>query len=236
MLTILPTRLLTALAVLAVVVGCSDNGPPAAQAESVDGASVAADLPLGTGFDFYVLALSWSPAYCQIEGANANTQQCGKDRDFGFVVHGLWPQFESGYPEFCTTRQPDRVPADLGGDYLDIVPFMGLIGHQWRKHGSCSGLSQKEYFRVLRAAHARIQVPEAFAPENLPAKIDAMEAEEAFIAANPGMARDGIAVACRGGMLREVRICLTPTLGFRDCTEVDRNGCRIDNLEVPEPG
>ena len=82
----------------------------------------------GKGFDFYVLALSWSPAYCQIEGSNANRKQCAEDRDLGFVVHGLWPQFETGYPEFCPTRQPDRVPADLGGDYLDIVPSMGLIG------------------------------------------------------------------------------------------------------------
>ncbi|MBC7279933.1 ribonuclease [Hoeflea sp.] len=233
---LLPNRLLTVLAVIAAVAGCAEDGPPAAQAEPVDAKPVAADLPLGTGFDFYVLALSWSPAYCEVEGAKANSRQCAEDRDFGFVVHGLWPQFETGYPEFCPTRQPDRVPADLGGDYLDIVPSMGLIGHQWRKHGSCSGLTQKDYFRVLRAAHAVVTVPPAFAPEHLPAEIDAMEAEDAFIAANPGMARDGIAVACQRGLLREVRICLTPTLGFRDCPELDRNGCRIDNLKVPEPG
>jgi len=233
---ILPHRLLTALAVLAIVSACSDDGSPAARAGPVDEGAVAADLPLGKGFDFYVLALSWSPAYCQIEGSNANSRQCAEDRDLGFVVHGLWPQFETGYPEFCPTRQPDRVPADLGGDYLDIVPSMGLIGHQWRKHGTCSGLSQQDYFRVLRAAHARTQVPSAFALENLPAEIDALEAEDAFIAANPGMEREGIAVACQRGLLREVRICLTPSLSFRNCPEVDRNGCRIDNLEVPEPG
>lgn len=235
MLRFLPDRLLAVLFVLALVAGCADDGTPAAETEAPTAISVPASLPLGTGFDFYVLALSWSPAYCEVEGANANRDQCAEGRNLGFVVHGLWPQFDTGYPEFCPTRQPDRVPADLGRDYLDIVPSMGLIGHQWRKHGSCSGLSQKDYFKVLRAARARIRVPEAFAPDRLPAEIDAMEAEDAFVAANPGMARAGIAVACQRGLLREVRICLTPSLGFRDCPEVDRNGCRMDNLTVPEP-
>lgn len=236
MFAILPNRFLTALALLAILSGCWDNGTPAAKAGPADPVPVSADLPEGAGFDFYVLALSWSPAYCLAEGANANSRQCAEGRDFGFVVHGLWPQFESGYPEFCTTRQPDRVPADLGAEYLDIVPSMGLIGHQWRKHGSCSGLSQKDYFMVMRAARDRINVPAVFAPDKLPAEIDAMEAEEAFVAANPEMGSDGIAVACQRGLLREVRICLTPSLSFRSCPEVDRNGCKVDNLEVPEPG
>ena len=235
-----PTGLLTALTMLTLVAACSDEATPDARAGtagagSVSAGSVPADLPLGTGFDFYVLALSWSPAYCAIEGANANPQQCAEDRDLGFVVHGLWPQFDSGYPEFCPTREPDRVPADLGRDYMDIVPTLGLMGHQWRKHGSCSGLSQEEYFRVLRAARGKITVPPEFAADKLPARIDAMEAEDAFIAANPGMARDGIAVACQRGMLREVRICLTPSLGLRACRDVDKAGCSTANLEVPEP-
>lgn len=197
---------------------------------------VAAQIPIGGQFDFYVLALSWSPAYCLVEGERANRQQCADGRELGFVVHGLWPQFEAGYPEFCPTREPDRVPDSLGRSVIDIVPSMGLIGHQWRKHGSCSGLSQKDYFALLRAAYGRITVPGAFARQELPAQIDADEAEDAFIAANPGMRSDGIAVKCERGYLREVRICLTPSLEFRPCREVDRAGCRVDDLKVPPPG
>lgn len=229
-------RLLSVLPMLALVAACSDEAAPPAQARTEAAVSVPADLPRGSGFDFYVLALSWSPAYCRIEGADANRQQCAEGRDFGFVVHGLWPQFEAGYPEFCPARDPDRVPSDLGRTYSDIVPSMGLIGHQWRKHGSCSGLSQKDYFRVLRAARERVTVPSDFTLGNLPVEIGAREAEAAFIATNPGLAGDGIAIACGRGMLREVRICMTPSLEFRACGEVDRGGCRIDNLEVPEPG
>ncbi len=229
-------RMLLALPVLALAAACSDEGAPPAQAGTKVAASTASDIPPGSGFDFYVLALSWSPAYCLVEGDRANQQQCAEDRDLGFVVHGLWPQKDTGYPEFCPSREPDRVPSGLGRAYLDIVPSMGLIGHQWRKHGSCSGLSQRDYFKVMRAASARVKVPEAFAAAKLPARIDAFAAEDDFIAANPGMTRDGIAISCERGLLREVRICMTPSLEYRACGEVDRAGCTIKNLNVPEPG
>lgn len=222
--------------VLALTAACADESTPPAHAETHQATSGSHDVPLGFGFDFYVLALSWSPAYCLVEGERANQQQCAEDRDLGFVVHGLWPQYENGYPEFCPSRQPDRVPSQLGRNYLDIVPSMGLIGHQWRKHGSCSGLSQADYLKVLRVARERVKVPKVFALDQLPARIDAFEAENAFIAANPGMTRDGIAVQCQRGLLREVRICMTPSLDYRSCGEIDRSGCKIKNLNVPEPG
>ena len=234
----LPFKLFTALALLLLVNACSDDGTPPAQADTGNSSaarSAVAGLPTGSGFDFYVLALSWSPSYCLAEGAGGNRQQCGEDRDFGFVVHGLWPQFVSGYPEYCPSREPERVPSKLGRDYLDIVPSMGLIGHQWRKHGSCSGLSQRDYFSVMRAAFDQVTVPSEFHLDNLPTEIDASEAEAAFVAANPGMAADGIAITCKRGLLREVRICMTPSLDFRACRQVDRAGCTIDDLDVPEP-
>ncbi|WP_412048606.1 ribonuclease T2 family protein [Hoeflea sp. Naph1] len=230
-------RLLAALPLVALLFACSDDSDASASARKpvVAAFSANADLPLGTGFDFYVLALSWSPAYCLIEGARANRNQCAEDRDLGFVVHGLWPQFEDGYPQYCGSREPERVPSQLGQAYLDLLPSMGLIGQQWRKHGSCSGLSQKDYLEVLRAARQRINVPSAFALDKLPGKIDAFDAENAFIAANPGMQRDGVAVTCDRRMLREIRICMTGSLEFRGCAKVDRAGCTIDNLSVPEP-
>ncbi|MDF1607199.1 ribonuclease [Hoeflea sp. YIM 152468] len=231
-------KLGTALSLAALITACSEDGAPPAHAEPAPLSTprpVAADLPPGDGFDFYVLSLSWSPSYCRAEDAGANPQQCAEDRDFGFVVHGLWPQYESGYPEFCPSREPERVPWQLGRKYIDIVPSMGLIGHQWRKHGSCSGLSQADYFRVLRAARDRVVIPASFKLQNLPLEIDAPDAEGAFVSANPGMVAEGIAISCKRGLLREVRICMTPTLDFRACRAVDRAGCTIDKLEVPEP-
>ena len=188
----------------------------------------------GTGFDFYVMSLSWSPSYCAAEGANANRRQCNSDADHAFIAHGLWPQFITGYPEFCDTDQPDHVPYALVDTIIDIIPSAGLIGHQWRKHGSCTGLDQAAYLEAMREAWKRISVPAEFSDADEPAKTSAGKVEAAFIAANPGLDAGGIAVSCNSGRLSEVRICLTKELAFRDCPEVDARGCTASNLAVPQ--
>ena len=58
-------------------------------------------------FDFYVLSLSWSPSFCEAtqERGRESKEQCG-ERPYSFVVHGLWPQYEKGFPEFCVVPAP----------------------------------------------------------------------------------------------------------------------------------
>ncbi|HBT67187.1 MAG TPA: ribonuclease [Agrobacterium sp.] len=186
----------------------------------------------GTGFDFYVLSLSWSPAFCASSEGSGNRQQCGSDRRYGFVVHGLWPQNETGYPEFCKSSEPDRVPDAIGRTMFDIMPSMGLIGHQWRKHGSCSGLSQKDYFSATRAAFESIRLPEKIASGAGAASLSADAIETAFTDANPGMSKRGVSISCDGKRLEEVRICLNTDMTFRDCPELDRKGCRAGATEI----
>lgn len=219
----------------------SRRGLASSAAAALLAAGLAFGLPAATnergaepgGFDFYVLSLSWSPSYCAAEGAQANQQQCGRARPYAFVVHGLWPQYERGYPEFCRSRQPDRVAGRLVEDNLDIIPSAGLIGHQWRKHGSCSGLGQADYLALVREARGRIAVPSEFSRLEAPRMVVPDEVERRFIAANPGLGPDGVAVTCDRRYVREVRICLTRGLQFRACEEVDRKGCRLDKALMP---
>jgi len=184
-------------------------------------------------FDFYVLSLSWSPTFCASQQGERNDRQCDADKDFRFIVHGLWPQYEKGYPEFCETREPRRVPRSVGEPLFDIMPSMGLIGHQWRKHGSCTGLGQRDYFTRIRQAFERIRLPSDLGRGETAVTLSADEIEEKFIAANPGMSRRGISTSCEGRRLEEVRICLTKDLQFRDCAEVDADGCRISQITLP---
>lgn len=184
-------------------------------------------------FDFYVLSLSWSPSYCALEGDSADRRQCAGPRRHGFVVHGLWPQYERGYPEFCRSRLADRVPRALGEQFFDIMPGMGLIGHQWRKHGTCSGLRQDAYFALVRQARERVAVPDAFARADTDLKVDPDALEAAFGRANPGLPAEAIAVTCDGRFIEDVRICLTRALDFRPCREVDRRACRRDAALMP---
>ena len=223
-------------AALAAAIGCaflvsgcgqsSESAPPDAPAASTT------DVPVGKGFDFYVLALSWSPSYCEAEGEDANQQQCRAQRPYAFVVHGLWPQFERGYPEDCATSDPKVANETIRGLY-DVMPSSGLIRHEWKRHGACAGLSQDDYFRVLRAAREKVQIPEQFRRLDDYLTVAPREAEAAFLNANGGLPADGIAVTCDKRYLREVRICMTKDLQFRPCPEIDRRECRLDKTVMP---
>ncbi|WP_428686797.1 ribonuclease T2 family protein [Roseibium sp.] len=186
-------------------------------------------------FDFYVLALSWSPTYCKQGGKNANPHQCDVRKPFRFVVHGLWPQYERGFPESCP-GQPTRIDRRIAREMEDIMPSHNLVFHEWRKHGTCSGLDPEDYFDLTRRAFEKITIPGAFARLDKRGKASPATVEKAFHLANPGLDDDEMAVTCDRGELEEVRICLTRDLEFRSCPAVDRAGCRSSSLSVPAPG
>lgn len=197
------------------------------------GTSAASNVPRGSGFDFYVLSLSWSPTFCDGEAAGRNREQCGPGKDFGWVVHGLWPQNETGWPENCPTPEGSRVPERIGRTVIDIMPSMGLIGHQWRKHGSCSGLGIQDYFKLVRQAHERIRIPAELATVPSESRTAPQAVEAAFIRSNPGLDRSAVAVTCDRERVDEVRICLDRSLGFRACPEVDSRSCRRSEITIP---
>jgi ribonuclease T2 len=185
-------------------------------------------------FDFYVLSLSWSPSYC---AANAERPfyrqdpQCGA-RPFSFVVHGMWPQYEQGFPEFCQVPSP-RLNRNIVSSMLDLMPSPRLIYHEWDRHGTCSGVSANAFFNTVRKARAVVKIPPQFMDLRSPLTVTPDEVEEAFVKANPGLTRDGIAVTCGGRRLDEVRICLSRDLQFRDCAETNRRSCTRDKLVMP---
>lgn len=188
-------------------------------------------------FDFYVLSLSWSPSYCASEGPRANKQQCGTNRPFGFIVHGLWPQNEFGYPANCqfdnARSRGSFVPRQIVSSVSDIMPSTGLVAHQWRKHGSCSGLSQSEYFATIRQAYEHVKLPPSLRSFTGNRRVDPMLVEKAFVAANPGMKPDGISISCNRNYMQEVRICMTKDLKFRPCEQVNNNACRSRSVMMP---
>lgn len=199
-----------------------DAGPPPSR-EATAG---------GSGFDFYVLSLSWSPSYCEAEGEDANRQQCASGRPYAFVVHGLWPQYETGYPESCPTDDLEIADGLLRSLY-DLMPSAGLIRHQWKKHGSCTGLSQADYFAALRAAREKVTIPAAYRRLDDYRTVEPGTVERDFLAANGGLPADGAAVTCDRRYLREVRICMTKAFAFRPCPEVDRRACALDRAVMP---
>jgi len=186
-------------------------------------------------FDFYVLALSWSPSYCEAVHERAPTrapdQQCA-GRSFAFVVHGLWPQYEHGFPAFCQVPAP-RLNRTIVDGMLDLMPSPRLVFHEWDRHGTCSGLSQSAYFDAVRKARAMVKIPAEFAEMDKPITVKPADLAEAFVKANTGLSRGNLAVACDSKRLQEVRVCLNKDFSFHDCAEVVRGACKRDVIVVP---
>jgi ribonuclease T2 len=187
-------------------------------------------------FDFYVLALSWSPGFCELDGNRSrDREQCADGAGLRFVVHGLWPQNERGYPSDCgpAGRTPSRIALEQAEG---LFPTESLARYQWRKHGTCTGSSPADYFRDVRRARDAIVIPPALAKVERDQSWTAIDLERAFVAANPGLRTDMMSVACKRGALQEVRICFGKDLrGFRSCQQVDRSGCRAREFTVVAP-
>jgi ribonuclease T2 len=186
-------------------------------------------------FDFYVLSLSWSPSFCasaaERDSARAPTPQCGA-RPFAFVVHGLWPQYDRGFPEYCQVPAP-RLDRGIVSSMLDVMPAPHLIFNEWDRHGTCSGLAPRAYFEAVRKARAVVKIPPAYIDLQEPLSVTPVAVEEAFKTANPGLTPNGMAVVCDKKRLTEVRICLSKELSFRDCAEIARRSCTNDQLVMP---
>ncbi|MBM1816499.1 ribonuclease T2 family protein [Pseudosulfitobacter pseudonitzschiae] len=177
-------------------------------------------------FDYYVMSLSWSPNWCLREGDARRSPQCDDSQDHGWILHGLWPQYHRGFPSYCNTaeRPPSR---GMTAQMSDIMGTSGLAWHQWKKHGTCTGLSAADYYALSREAYALVVRPPVFRKITKRMKLPASVVEEAFLQANPGFERDGITITCQDGMIEEARICLSRDLKPVPCGQDVVRDCRM---------
>src|SRR5437764_14471672 len=132
-------------------------------------------------FDHYLLALSWSPEYCH---SHASSTQCSSDKHFAFVVHGLWPEYNTGSgPQNCGNQPGLSNPSSM----LDIMPDLGLIQHEWTTHGTCSGLSADQYFGLIRQAFSKIKIPPVFSQATHSVTMSPLQVKQAFQASNSSL-------------------------------------------------
>jgi len=183
-------------------------------------------------FDFYLLTLSWSPGFCDSGGAAKAPDQCGVGSGLAFVVHGLWPQFDRGYPSDCNANAPQPSRDALALTH-GIFPNEGLARYEWRKHGTCTGLSPQAYFSDVKRAREEIFIPEALQAPREQLTMSPIAIVRAFVAANPGLRADNMAVGCLHGELQDVKICLSKDLrAFANCEEVTRATCRGQTVKI----
>jgi ribonuclease T2 len=188
-------------------------------------------------FDYYVLVLGWSPTYCAAEGRARHDQACRAPRDRAFTLHGLWPQYERGWPQDCDIGKRPWVPQRVIEAMRDIMPSKNLVIHEYREHGTCSGLPPSEYFGVARDLYQRISVPPRFAETEGRLILSPEEIETDFLEANPWLDASMISVTCRDQALLDVRVCFGRDLRPRSCgpNEAHRD-CRLSRMTVPPAG
>ena len=154
-------------------------------------------------FDYYAMALSWSPEHCAIKPGDR--EQCA--RKLGFVLHGLWPQYQRGYPASCTR---ERLDTDMEQQFAGLYPSRFLYRHEWEKHGTCSGLSQEAFHQLASDLRQKVKIPAAYQSPEEPLRKNSFQLKADLSSANEWLAPDNITVACADGgrFLREIYICI----------------------------
>lgn len=184
-------------------------------------------------FDYYAVSLSWSPSFC---ASRNDPNQCASGRRLGFVLHGLWPQWQKGYPQSCST-QP--LPAAVRAKYAGLFPSPGLIGHEWPKHGTCSGLEPAAYFELSAKLQKQLAIPPQFQAPSAPVRVTNAEFGAAFQRANPGLAAHAVLPFCSGDgrFLQELHACWGKDGASLSCSanELKRSkrSCGQDSFLLP---
>jgi ribonuclease T2 len=186
-------------------------------------------------FDYYVLVLSWMPSYCRTEGRDRKDGQCQASKPRAFRLHGLWPQYDKGWPESCPIGKRPWVPAKVIEEMRDIMPSKPLIIHEYRVHGTCSGLEPAQYFGVARQLYERVSVPPRFLANDADRLASPDEIEREFLAANSWLEPDMISVTCRRANLLDIRVCFGRDLFPRSCgvNEDQKRLCPAGQMTVP---
>jgi ribonuclease T2 len=216
-----------------LIAGCRSSGPnqstadgahPPAAPVGVD-ARLQAQLASASGFDYYLLNLSWSPEFCH---GHPDAAECAVHSTF--VLHGLWPQNnDGGYPENCSNAP---APSNLSA-FADIYPDAGLLQHEWRTHGVCTGLSADVFFSAARAAIRSVAIPHAFSNLDHQTSMTPDEILSSFAAANPSIPRASLALSCGNNYLTAVEVCLDKTLHPIACGPI--RSCRANVVRIPPP-
>lgn len=173
---------------------------------------------MAQSFDYYVLSLSWAPAFCaQPNAAARNPLECATGRHIGFIVHGLWPEAAGGRgPENCGPAKP--VAKAIVNYALPVMLSPGLIQHEWATHGVCTGLKPFDYFSSLVEARAAVQIPVQIISIDKETTEGPHQIENEFADANPSFPRAAFRTFCTGRTFQEERVCFDKNLKPRACT------------------
>ena len=156
-------------------------------------------------FEYFILALSWEPEYCATSGSG-DVQECAAGKKLGFVLHGLWPQYQNGYPSSCSL---EKLSPAVQTRYAGLFPSQGLMAYEWEKHGTCSGLAPESYLALVQQLKESVAAPATFNAPGTSFRITPGQIRQAFSQMNPFLSEASIEMNCSesGQYLKEVYLC-----------------------------
>jgi ribonuclease T2 len=214
------------LNLLLPLAACNPNPRPTPEPVPRPRPAAFAAQPSGTqNFDYYLLNLSWSPEFCH---SHPNASECAQHS--AFVLHGLWPQNKNGtYPQICSTEPGPRDPVA----FSDIYPDRGLLDHEWRTHGICSGVSPDAFFTLARTAFHSVAIPSALSRLDHQISMPPRQILDLFTAANPSIPRSSLALSCGNNYLTAIEVCLNKNAQPTPCGAI--RSCRANTVRITPP-
>ena len=187
------------------------------------------DQPSPANFDYYLLTMSWAPEFCATNPKGKSSSECDPKKHYGFVVHGLWPQNNTGaYPHDCGPAQP--VSQAIVQQMMPLMPDSGLIQHEWAKHGTCSGLSAQDYFDSIQKAFGNVKIPEEYRAPASMVTDSPTDIEKKFAEAN-NAPQGAFHVSCPNADFAALEVCLTKDLQYQECA-TGLKECRAQELSI----
>jgi ribonuclease T2 len=176
--------------------------------------------------DFYSLALSWSPHHCSEKSKTPADRakhafQC-RDNSFEFIVHGLWPQSNSGrgktgQPRHC--KPSGSLPVDLIRRHLCTVPGADLMQNEWQAHGTCAWNTPEDYFDRIETEFSRFKYPAYTDFVDAAGGTTVGKLKSLITQINPNLlSNDAVAVFVgKKNQLQEIWICLDKLFQPQSC-------------------
>jgi ribonuclease T2 len=221
---------ITLCLLLSLVLGCNSSSAPMHSTDMRQTSSQRRDFAAlsataGQPFDYYLLNLSWSPEFCF---SHPGAAECAEHR--AFTLHGLWPQNNTGpYIENCSTAPGPQDPSD----FSDIYPDAGLLRHEWKTHGTCSGLAPDAFFKLARRAVQSVAIPTELTSLDHQISLPPNQILDLFSKSNPEIPRESLALSCGNNYLTAIEVCMSKTLKPIACGPI--RSCRANTVRIPPP-
>jgi len=182
--------------------------------------SVALRVTASFSFDYFYLVREWNPTFC-LEDA------CKRLPDNRFTIHGLWPQYAAGkYPSYCNRSEPYDSDVLAGIRPWEAFEWPSLThsddhfwSHEWMKHGTCSAMTQLEFFNKALALNEKYDLMAALNTAGIvPSNKMKYPRKDVSAALKAGLGVEA-QVHCFSDEISEIYMCFTKDLEPFDCAQ-----------------